>query len=74
MRAIHHDPRRMLLAGLAALVLMLMALWVPMQLSQAGLSLGLPDRSAPAPSQVVERGSPPPLENPLDSPLMRWMR
>ncbi len=73
MRAIHFDPRRTLLVGIAALALTIMALWLPAQLSDASLSLGGPERSAPAPSQVVDRSSLPPLERPTDSPLMRWL-
>ncbi len=74
MRVTHPDFRRTLLVGLIAFALMLMALALPGQLSDATFNVDLSGQSASPPAQAVDRSSPPPLENPMDSPLLRWMR
>ncbi len=74
MRVTHPDSRRTLLVGLIALAFA-MALALPGQLSDATFNVDFPERSASPPAQVVDRGAPAaPLEDPMDSPLMRWMR
>jgi hypothetical protein len=75
MRVTHPDSRRTLLVGLVALALTVMALALPAQLSDATFNIDLFERSASPPAQVVDRSAPAaPLEDPMDSPLMRWMR